>query len=313
MQKNYHVRALKRKTSRIPFFISPDIFSKIEWVDGDITDIVSLDEAIDADDLVIHAAAMVSFQKKDRKKMMSVNVDGTANVVNIALEKNIRRLVHVSSIAALGRTKHSDLVTEEKKWQPGKNNTTYAISKYKAEMELWRAMGEGLNAAIVNPSTILGYGDWNETSCRIFKSVYDGFPWYTNGINGFVDVEDTAKAIVLLMESDIKEERFIVNGDNCSFRELFDMMADGFDKPRASREATPFLSALAWRLEKIKTSFSGTAPLLTKESARIAQSSTYFANEKILNALPGFSFTPLQESVERACKKYLEAINKVQP
>jgi nucleoside-diphosphate-sugar epimerase len=245
--------------------------------------------------------------------MYQVNVDGTANVVNIALEKNVRRLVHISSVAALGRTANGGHVNEEKKWEQSKINTHYAKSKYKSELEIWRGSGEGLNTVIVNPATILGYGDWNNGSCAIFKSVYNEFKWYSPGINGFVDVEDVARATVLLMESEHTEQRYIVNGDNWLFKKLLDTIADNFGKKRPRRQTTPFLIALAWRLEKFKSWLTGQRPLLTRESARVAHSKTHFENDKILAALPGFTFTPLQESIKKACEKYLASANKLQP
>jgi nucleoside-diphosphate-sugar epimerase len=245
--------------------------------------------------------------------MYQVNVEGTANVVNMALEKNISRLVYISSVAALGRTIHSSHVSEEKKWEESKANTHYSKSKNKAELEVWRAMGEGLNAVILNPSTILGYGDWHTSSSAIFKNVYNEFKWYTPGINGFVDVEDVARAALLLMESDITEQRFIVNGENWPFKKLVYTIADSFGKKRPSRQTTPFLINVAWRLEGFKSFFTGHKPLLTRESARVAHSQTYFENAKILNALPGFSFTPLQESIQSACEKYLAGAGKLQP
>jgi nucleoside-diphosphate-sugar epimerase len=166
---------------------------------------------------------------------------------------------------------------------------------------------------IVNPSTILGYGDWNTSSCKIFKTVHDEFPWYTTGINGFVDIEDVSKAIVMLAEKNISGQRFIINGENWSFQKLFNTIADGFGKKHPHRKATPLLGEIALRMEKIKSLFSGERPLLTKESARVAHSHTYFSNDKLLAALPQFSFTPLEESIKRACKKYLDAINTTQP
>ncbi len=313
VEKNYSVRSLRRNTSKLPFYIPAEIFQKVEWVEGDILDAVSLEEAMEGVDAVIHSAAIISFHKNDRKQMYHVNIQGTANMVNTALEKNISRFVHVSSVAALGRSKIRGQVNEEKKWQENNTNTHYAISKYRSEMEVWRAIGEGLNAVIINPSTVLGYGDWNTSSCRIFKTIYDEFPWYTTGINGFVDIEDVARLTVLLMESGISEQRFIANADNWSFQQLFNTIADGFNKKHPHRRATPFLGSIAWRMEKIKSLFSGSKPLLTKESARVAHSNTYFDNDKILKALPGFSFAPLQESIQKACKKYINAIKTVQP
>jgi len=281
-------------------------------VDGDLLDIVSLDEAMKGVDAVIHSAAVVSFLKRDRKQLYQINRDGTANMVNVALENNIPRFVHVSSIAALGRTTSGDQVNEEKKWTESHLNTHYAKSKRMAEMEVWRAMGEGLNAVIANPSTIIGYGNWHQGSCAIFRRIYRQFPWYTKGINGFVDAEDVARAIVLLMESDITEQRYIINGDNWTFQQLFTTIANGFGKKPPSKEVTPLLGSLAWRMEKIKSFFNHSKPLLTRESARIGQSKTYFENKKILAALPGFSFTPLEESIKKACKKYEEAIKNGQ-
>ena len=308
IQKGYTVRAIRRDTHKSPFYISSDILNKVEWVPGDILDIVSLEEAMKNIDAVVHAAAKVSFKKSDRAEMFRTNIEGTANVVNLALEAGIGKLVHISSVAALGRTKNGDTVTEEKKWEESATNTFYALSKYHAEMEVWRGMGEGLNVTVVNPSTILGYGDWNESSSAIFKNVFNEFPWYTTGINGFVDVADVARATVLLLEADIRGERFILNGDNWTFQQLFNEIATGFQKRLPYRRATPFLAALAWRLEKIKSLFTGKPGLLSRESARISQTKTYFNTAKIKKTLPDFTFTPLSTSIENACKGYLGSL-----
>ncbi|MBK7678386.1 MAG: SDR family NAD(P)-dependent oxidoreductase [Chitinophagaceae bacterium] len=312
VEKGYNVRALRR-SNKLPFWIAKEILEKVEWVEGDVLDVIALENAMNGVDTIIHSAAIVSFATKDRKEMYQVNVEGTANVVNIALEKNVRRLVHISSVAALGRTANGGHVNEEKKWEESKVNTHYAKSKFKAELQVWRGISEGLEAVILNPSTILGYGDWHSSSCAIFKSVHDGFNWYTPGINGFVDVEDVAKATIVLMESTINEQRFIVNGDSWTFKKLQDTIADGFAKKRPAKKTTPFLLGVAWRMEKLKSLFTRKKPLLTKESARVAQSQTWFENDKILKALQGFSFTPLEETIKKACEKYTGTINTVQP
>lgn len=308
VEKGYTVRALRR-TNKVPFWISKEIMDKVEWADGDVLDVVALQDAMEGIDTVIHSAAVVSFVKKDRKEMYQVNVDGTANVVNMALEKKIRRLVHISSVAALGRTANGGHVNEEKKWEESKVNTHYARSKYKAELQVWRGMSEGLDAVILNPSTILGYGDWHSSSCAIFRNVYEGFNWYSPGINGFIDVEDAAKAVILVMETDISEERFILSGDTWAFKKLQDSIAAGFGKKGPQKKTTPFLMSVAWRLEKFKSLFTGKKPLLTKESARVAQSQTWFENDKLRKALPGFYFTPLEESIRKACEKYRNSHN----
>ncbi|NOT51462.1 MAG: SDR family NAD(P)-dependent oxidoreductase [Chitinophagaceae bacterium] len=312
VEKGYPVRAIRR-SNKLPFWIPKEIFDKVEWIEGDVLDVVALEEAMEDVDTVIHSAAVVAFVKKDRKKMYHVNVEGTANVIDIMLEKNVRRLVHISSVAALGRTTTGGHVNEEKKWEESKVNTHYAISKFKAELQVWRGMAEGLEAVILNPSTILGYGDWNSGSCAIFKNIYNGFNWYTPGTNGFVDVEDVAKVTLLLMESNITEQRFIVNGDTWTFKRLQETIADAFGKKRPSKEATPFLLAIAWRMERLKSFFSNHRPLLTKETARVAVSRTWFENDKLLQTLPGFSFTPLEETIKKACEKYAGADNSVQP
>lgn len=307
IEKKYAVRAIRR-TGKLPAFIPKEILDRVEWVEGDILDVVSLEEAMHNVDAVIHSAGMISFVKKDHDRMQKINIEGTANVVNIALEKNVNRFVHISSVAALGRTVHGGKVNEEKKWENSKVNTGYGESKYRGELEVWRGISEGLNGVILNPSTFLGYGDWNTGSCAIFKNVYEEFKWYAPGINGFVDVEDVARAAVAIMETEISEQRFIVNGDNWEFKKLQDTIAANMGRKSPTRESTPALLNLAWRLEKAKSFFTGKRPLLTKESARVAISKTYFDNTKILRALPDFSFTPLEQTISKACKKYLNGL-----
>lgn len=307
IEKGYSVRAIRR-SDKLPSFISPSVLSKVEWVSGDILDVVSLEEAMEGFDCVIHSAAIVSFHGEDRKKMYQANVDGTANVVNIALEQNISRFVHISSVAAIGRTAHGVSVNETRKWEESKLNTHYARSKHRSELEVWRAMGEGLNAVILNPSTILGYGEWLNGSSSIFRNIFEGFKWYTSGLNGFVDVRDVAKATVLLMESNISEQRYIINSETWPFRKLQDKIAECFQKNKPNRLATPFLLSIAWRLEKLKSVFTRQKPLLTKESARVGISKTQFENYKLLKDFPEFKFTPLDQTIKDACQRYMTAL-----
>ena len=256
VEKGYTVRAIYRAhqpgSYTGPWWIAKEIREKVEWVEGDVLDVVSLEDAMEGVDSIIHSAAVVSFSKKERARMYQVNVEGTANVVNLALEKNVRRLIHISSVAALGRTTGGGHVDEEKKWEDSKANTHYAKSKYKAELHVWRGISEGLEAVILNPSTILGYGDWNSGSSAIFQNIFKEFNWYSSGINGFVDVEDVARAAILFLENTISEQRFIVNGDTWSFKKLQDTIAGCFGKKRPTKEASAFLMGLAWRVEKIK-------------------------------------------------------------
>jgi nucleoside-diphosphate-sugar epimerase len=237
--------------------------------------------------------------------MYATNVAGTANVVNLCLEAGIKRLIHISSVASLGRTSNGEIISEKKQWVESKINTHYAISKYRSEMEVWRGFAEGLEGVILNPSTIVGFGNWNNSSCAIFKNAFEEFPWYTNGLNGFVYVEDVARVIIHLMNSKITGERFIISAENWTFKQLLSAMADGFHKKHPSREASPAIGQFAWRLEKIKSVFTGKKPLLSRESAKVAQSRTSFDNRKILSVLPGFQFTPLDAAILASCKQYL--------
>ena len=309
IEKGYSIRAIRRG-DKLPFYIPKEILDKVQWMEGDVLDVVSLEEAMDGVDTVIHSAGIVSFVKKERNQMYRVNVEGTGNIVNIALEKNIRRLIYISSVAALGRTASGSTVDEDKKWEPSKLNTHYAKSKHNGELEVWRGISEGLSGVILNPSTILGFGDWNSSSCAIFKKIYEEFKWYTPGINGFVGVEDVARVVAMLVESDVSGERFIVNSDNWTFKKLMDTIADSFGKKKPSRKSTPFMLSLAWKMEKLKCFFSGLKPLLTRESAKVAVSKTYFQNGKLLNVLPGFLFTPLDQAIRQACAKYLETTGR---
>jgi dihydroflavonol-4-reductase len=303
VEQGYSVRALYRNNER-PCWIDATLLTQVEWVKGDILDIVAVEEAMDSMEAVIHAAAMVSFDPREKKLLYQINVEGTANVVNACLEKKIQRLVYVSSVAALGRKEEGGNVDEKAKWEENPLQTHYARSKYKAELQVWRGISEGLNTVIVNPSTILGYGDWTKSSCAIFKQLHDGFPWYTTGLNGFVDVKDVARACIQLLTHPVHGERFIVNGATWPFRQLQTQIAKGFGKAAPRRQATPFLLTIAWRIEALRAFLTGKKPLLTKESARVAISKTAFDNQKLLQLLPDFQYTPLEKTIEEACNQY---------
>ena len=307
IEKGYTVRAIRR-SDKFPFYIPPEVLNKVQWIDGNILDIISLNDAIKGVDAVIHSAAIVSFSKKERRQMYKVNVEGTANVVNAAVENKVNRFLHISSVAALGRTTKTETVTEQKKWEENKNNTHYAISKHHSELQVWRGFAEGLEGVVINPSTVLGYGDWHQSSCAIFKNAYKEFPWYTNGINGFAGVEDVAETAVQLLFSNITQKKFIVNAENWSFQQLFNTVADGFHKKRPYKKATRSMGEIAWRLEKLKEVFTGKKALLTRETAKVAHSKTSFDNSALLKALPGFQFTPLEIVIKNSCEKYLNAL-----
>jgi dihydroflavonol-4-reductase len=295
------VRALYRKN--IPVFKHAD---KVDWVKGDILDVISLDTSLQDVSQVYHCAAIVSFAPKQAVTMLQVNVEGTANVVNACINHKIHKLVYVSSVAALGRIREDAAVNETMNWTPETSNSIYGKSKYLAEMEVWRGMGEGLNVAIVNPVIILGAGDWNKGSSEIFKSAYDEFPWYTNGVSGFVDVLDVVDAMQLLMNSDIQGQRYIISGANKAYQEIFTQIATAFHKRPPYKKVTPLLAAIVWRLEAFKGMITGKTPLLTKETAATAQAVVHFDNSKFLNAFPTFTYRTMEETIRRVAGELKE-------
>jgi nucleoside-diphosphate-sugar epimerase len=310
----HQVRVLKRPETntaalkRTFSYYNPNaeqLLSLVEWRDADLLDVYSLLDAMEGVDTIYHCAAMVSFEKKHEALMMRTNIEGTANMVNAALERGITKFCHVSSIATLGRTEHGEPVTEETFWKSSPSNSNYSISKYGAEREVWRASEEGLDVVIVNPSIILGPGNWTQSTCNMFSKGYEGIKFYTDGTTGFIDVRDVSRLMIKLMNSDIKNQRFILNSENAGYRYFFDEMHTAFSRSRPSLKAGRFMSDLAWRMETIRSLFSGKPPLITRETARAAQSNSTFSSEKILAAFPDYKFIPLKESVESTCKFFL--------
>jgi dihydroflavonol-4-reductase len=285
------VRAIYNKTPLANFNSS-----LLQQFQCDILDVIGLEEAMQGITQVYHCAAIVSFSSKDATALFKINVEGTANVVNAALDAGVKKFVHISSVAALGKIE-GETISETTNWTEENNKSIYGKSKYFGELEVWRGVSEGLNAVIVNPSLILGAGDWNAGSSKIFKSVYEEFPWYTDGIAGFVDVRDVARAMIQLMDSNVVNERFILNAENKSFKDTFTAIAKAFGKKPPHKKVTPFLAEAVWRLEAIKSLFSGKIPLVTKETAASALAKINFDNGKLSKFLPDFTYTPIEETV----------------
>ncbi|MBC8172609.1 MAG: NAD-dependent epimerase/dehydratase family protein [Chitinophagales bacterium] len=297
------VRAIKRDHSDLRLL--QDIKDNIEWVHGDVTDIISLEDAMSGIEKVYHAAGFISYVKHKQKDLMKVNAEGTTNVVNVALEKGIKKLVHISSIAAIGRKGNGETVDENNQWEADKNTSGYALSKFLGEREVWRGIAEGLNAVILNPSLVSGAGNWNQGSSKLFSTVHKGFQFYTEGVTGYVDVRDVAKISWQLMQSDIRAERFIISAENISYRDYFFMIADALHKKRPSIKANKFLSALAWRADALKYRLTGKEPTVTKQTARIANSVYFFDNTKIKNALQ-YQFIPIRQTVSESADCFLQ-------
>lgn len=301
LQKGYSIKALKRASS--PMNLVADIQNQVEWLEGDILDVPFLEEAMKGIDQVYHAAAMISFHPKQAAQMLKVNAEGTANIVNAALYEGIEKMVHISSIAALGRKEFQPNIDEKAQWENSKENSNYAISKFKAECEVWRGMQEGLNMVIVNPSVILGAGYWDQGSCKLFAKAAKGLKHYPQGATGFVDVRDVARASIELMESDIHSQRYILNGDNWSYQQFFTATAQALGSPSPTKKAAPWMVNLLWRLEWLRSKILQTQPLLTRETARTSLSTYYYHNDKIKQDL-NFDFIPLQQCIEETAKVF---------
>lgn len=295
VQKGYQIKAIKRKTSSMD--LVKDIQNQIEWLEGDILDGPFLEMAMKGVQQVYHAAAIVSFDPKEAAFMLKVNAEGTANMVNAALYEGIEKFVHVSSIAALGRKEFQPHINETTQWENSKENSNYAISKFKAECEVWRGMQEGLNMVIVNPSVIIGAGYWNQGSCKLIQRVAKGFKFYPKGRTGFVDVRDVARAAILLMESDISGERYILNGANWTFQKFFSQTAEALNQSPPNKAAAPWMVDLLWRADWLRSKVFRTAPLVTRETARTSQATYYYHNEKIVAQLD-YDFIPMEETLQ---------------
>ncbi len=299
------VRALKRHSSSVELFNNwtketIELKKNIEWVDGDLLDIFSLEHALIDVTIVYHCSAFISFDPSKAKLMEQINIEGTANLVNLCLEKKeFKHFCHVSSVSSLGRMIDSVMIDEHSDWIPGSHNSNYGISKYGAEREVWRGISEGLNAVIVNPTIILGPGDWSKGSSELFLKIKNGFKFYTDGESGFVDVRDVSLAMRFLVEKKITAERYILNGENISFHKFFNQIAKELNVKAPSIRVQPWVSAIIWRLEKIRSLISGKSPFITKETAHSSQQHYHYNTDKI-KAL-GFQFRPFSDTIIDTC------------
>jgi len=319
LKKGYKVKALVRNSSNrtqilqtFAFYCSEPkvLFDKIIWVEGDITDILSLEDAFIDIEQVYHAAAFVSFNHSDRAKIYKNNVDGTSNIVNLCLEKKINKLCFVSSIAAIGVTDDGTPIKEDILWKPAKNQSSYSKSKYKAEMEVWRGITEGLNAVIVNPSVILGPGHKKNGNHSIFKLIANGLPFYTLGITGFVDVRDVTKAMIELMESNISSERFILSTENITYKSFFEMVANVLRVKPPHRYFSPWISSIAWRLEYIRALLFQVPPKLTKNTVDISYKKLIYSSEKVKKTI-NIDFRPIEKTLTELGQFYAKQLKSI--
>lgn len=303
LRQGHQVRALKRASSKMG--LVDDIKDKVEWVEGDILDIFALEDAMKGIDNIYHCAAVVSFDPRDRQLMYQTNIEGTANVVNIALDSNIKKLVHVSSISALGRVKNFSTLSENTKWETSKHNSHYSITKYESEQEVWRGIAEGLNAVIVNPSMIMGAGYWDSGTCGFFTKVWNGLKFYPQGGTGYVDVRDVVEVMQLLMDSEINNERFVLSSADLTYKEFFNLIGQFLNKKAPSIKVNKWIGETAWRVEYIKSLLTNSRPLVTKETYHSSSKTFYFDGAKIEKAV-NFSYLPIEKTIKDTCEVFIK-------
>ncbi|MCG1034981.1 NAD-dependent epimerase/dehydratase family protein [Polaribacter sargassicola] len=301
----YRTKEKIKKVKEVFSFYTDDdsLISKIEWFKADVTEVPSMIPAFVGVKKVYHCAALISFNPKDYREMRKINIHGTAIIVNLAIDAKIDKICFVGSIASVGDSLKGGLITEENEWNKENDNSGYSITKFGAEMEIWRASQEGVDVVIVNPGVILGSGFWQQGSSKLFSQIYKGFKYYTEGITGFVGVKDVVEVMVKLMNSNIKNERFILVSENKSFKEIFYMMATFFGKKMPSKKIKPWQTNIFWRISWLISLLTKKAPLLSKYSAKSAHSVSRYSSEKIENMLP-FQFEKIEEVIKRVCKNF---------
>ena len=305
LRKGGRIRAIKRTSSQTEKVIKvfsyyvedpQEYFSRIDWVDADLIDYQSVSESMLEIDQVYHCAAFISFMISDKKRVLRENIEGTSNMVNAALECKVKKFVYVSSIAALGNSFNSENITEDMIWRSTHANSSYSESKFKAEMEVWRAISEGLNAVIINPSVILGPGNWKNGSSSLFWNVWKGLRYYTLGMTGFIDVRDVVMSLTHLMKSEISGERFIVSSQNLSYKDILDMIAESLGKKGPSRYASPLFTSILQKLDAVRSVLLFSDPKIPAEALLSAHSTARYSNQKIRKAL-GIEFIPIKDSI----------------
>jgi dihydroflavonol-4-reductase len=285
------------------YYQQASVFEQIEWFKADILDIRDMEEAILGCNIIYHCAAMISFHPKDAKQMYDINVRGTKNIVDVCLEnKEIQSFVYVSSTAAVGRNIY-DITTEEQVWD--KNDASnYSVSKKQAEIEVWRGAEEGLNVVIVNPCIIVGPGNWNEGSSKLFQKIYQGLSYYTPGANAFVDVNDVVDCMIELEKRKIYNERFLLIGENLSYKNFFDMLAQNLNVTAPQKLAKKWQAIAMSYFESLRTFLTGSYPIITSETVKSSYQNTSYSNAKIVKEI-GFSFTPISQSIAQTAKIFL--------
>ncbi|WP_033959898.1 NAD-dependent epimerase/dehydratase family protein [Psychroserpens jangbogonensis] len=321
VSENEHVKAIYRRAhtlERVKHVFSyytenyKELYDKIEWVEADLNDVPSLELAFKDVDYVYHCAALVSFEPNKYYQLRNINIDGTANIVNLSVSNNIKKLCYVSSIAAIGHEPNpNQLITEQTEWNPEEDNSVYAITKYGAEMEVWRGTQEGVPAIIINPGIILGPGYWKGgSSGNLFRLIHKGLKYYTSGTSGYVGVWDVCDIMFKLMHSDLENERYILISENLSFNDFQKKVAQALNVNPAKKEASTFILEIGWRLDWLMSKLFGKRRKISKQLAKSVRTKTIYDNSKIKNALQ-IEFRTIENSIAKVSKYYLKDTSKL--
>ncbi len=303
LQRGYnHITCMKRPSSDLSFI--SDFVARVNWVDISLSNIPEIYEVMDGIHTVIHSAAEVTYDPAKRNSMMEVNQQGTANLINAALESDINTFAFVSSVAAIARKSTVNFLDEEVEWIDSIYNTDYGVSKYLAETEVWRGMAEGLDVLIINPSFILGSGDFSRSSLQMYQKVAKGLKYYPGGSNGFVDVRDVAKILVMALEKNIRNERIIVSAENSTYKEILKKMAEAMNIAPPQKKIPDFLGKLMVGVEKMRSFFFGAVPLITRQSFRHLQMKNAMDNSKS-RKLFDYEYIPLDETISESSKYFM--------
>jgi len=308
------VRAIKRSYSDINkvyktfrFYVKqPEpLLERIEWVDADLMDYHSLISALKGITTVFNCAGKVSFSEKDKKELVNINILGTANLVNACLETK-PKLIHLSSIAALGTPANEmETINEQTPWDHNEAHSAYSLSKHKGEMEVWRGIAEGLDAVILNPSVILGPGDWEHGSPGFFKMVWNGLKYYTEGVTGFVDVHDVCETMVNIAASEITNERFVVSAENLSYKQFFTLIAESLGKNPPHIKSSKFMLDIGWRTDYMVSNILLKKQKFTRSAAKTAMEKQFYSSLKLSDAI-NIDFIPIKDSVNAIAANFLK-------
>lgn len=312
LENGEKVRAIYRNKSSIlktkkvfEQFQKIHLFPNIEWVEGDLNDIPSLENAFLNCNRVYHCAALISFDPADEQELRKTNIEGTANMVNLALAFGVEKFCYVSSIAALGDLiQNEKIVTEESEWNQEKKHSDYAISKYGAEMEIWRAQQEGLDCIIINPGVILGSGFWNSGSGEIFTKIKKGIPFYTKGSTGFVSVRDVVNILFLLMNSSISGERFTVISENIDYKTISNWMAEALHVKPPYLYAMPWITTVGKHIDWFLSVLLSQKRQLSSSIEKSLHENMQYSNEKVIKTL-AYEFQPIKICVKEISSLYL--------